>query len=175
VVQDREEVVRSAVVEDEGIRDRIQFVVHDIFQEQPVKDEDVYLFRRVMMKWTEEKAVEILKALRPALKKGELVQIQDPFLPPPGLFPLWQERKYRDSDILAFAVANAGSREDDEWEKIFNLAGREFDFKGVRMVPGFNIAFIEAVWQGEGASDLLSQFQSLMEAWSQSMAHETML
>ena len=156
VVQDREEVVRSAVVEDEGIRDRIQFVAHDFFQVQPVKEADVYFFRRVMMEWTEEKAAEILKALKPALKKGALVQIQDPYLPPPGLCPLWQERKYRDSDTLAFALGSAGSREEDEWEKIFHLAGPGFDFKGVRMVSGSNVAFIEAVWQGESASDPLS-------------------
>jgi hypothetical protein len=140
-------------VEDEGVGERIQFLAHDFFQEQPVKDADVYFFRRVMMEWTDEKAVEIVKALKPALKKGALVQIQDPYLPPPGSCPIWQERKYRDSDMLAMAVANAGSREDDEWKTIFDLAGPGFDFKGVRMVPGSDIAFIEAVWHGDDASE----------------------
>ena len=146
VVQDREEVVRGAVVEDE---EKIQFLAHDFFQEQPVKGADVYFFRRVMMEWTDEKAVEIVKALRPALKKGALVQIQDPYLPPPGSCPLWQERKFRDSDMLAMSLGSGGSREDGEWKRIFDLAGPGFDFKGVRTVPGSNIAFIEAVWQGE--------------------------
>ena len=150
VVQDREEVVRGAVVEDE---EKIQFLAHDFFQEQPVKGADVYFFRRVMMEWTDEKAVEIVKALRPALKKGALVQIQDPYVPPPGSCPIWQERKYRDSDMLAMSLGSGGSREDGEWKRIFDLAGPGFDFKGVRTVPGSNIAFIEAVWQGDDVSE----------------------
>ena len=123
VVQDREEVIRSAIVKNEGIRDRMQFVAHDFIQEQPVKDADSYFFRRVMMEWTEKKAAEILKALKPALKKGALMQIQDPYLPLTGLCPIWQERKYTDSDMLAFAVGSAGSRKEDEWEKTFHLLG----------------------------------------------------
>lgn len=154
VVQDREEVVRGAVVEEEGVRERIEFVAHDFFQEQPVKGADVYFFRRVMMEWPDEKAVEMVKALKPALKKGALVQIQDPHLPPPGSCPIWQDRKYRESDMLAFAIANTGSREEEDWQNIFTMAGPGFEFEGVRMISGSNFAFIEAVWVGE---DALSQ------------------
>jgi hypothetical protein len=149
VVEDREEVVKNAVVEEEGIKGKIEFVVHDFFQPQPVKDADVYFFRRVMMEWTDEKCVDMIKALKPALKKGALVQVQDPYLGEPGAYPVWQERKFRDSDLLALAVANAGSREEEQWEGIFKSAGPGFEFKGVRTVAGSDVAFIEGVWVGE--------------------------
>ena len=149
VVQDREHVVRNAVVENVEIRDRIKFMAHDFHDEQPVKDADVYFFRRVMMEWTDEKVAEILRALKPALKKGALVQLQDPYLPEPGVSPLGQERKYRDSDLLALAIANAAApREVEEWEAVFKLAGPGFEFQGMRTTPESNVAFIEAVWRG---------------------------
>ena len=149
VVQDREEVVKNAVIEDPDIKDRIEFVVHDFFQPQLVKNAELYFFRRVMMEWTDEEAADIISKLKPALKKGAVVQIQDPYLGPPGSSPIWQERRYRDSDLLALAIANAGSREEEEWEHVFKLAGPGFEFKGVRTVRESNIAFIEAVWTGE--------------------------
>lgn len=149
VVQDTENVVKNAVVEDLDIKGRIEFMAHDFFSPQPVKAADLYFFRRVMMEWTDEKAAEIISQLKPALKQGAMIQIQDPYMPAPGSSPIWQERRYRDSDILALAIANAGSREAEEWERVFELAGPGFEFKGVRTVRASNIAFIEAVWTGE--------------------------
>lgn len=149
IVEDRPDVLVNVVVEDPDIKDRIKFIEHDFFQEQPVKDADLYFFRRVFMEWPDDKAVEIIKALKPALKEGALVQIQDFYVPAPGVSPLWQERQFRNSDLLALAIANAGQRELEEWQEIFKHAGPGFEFKGVRVVPGSDIAFIEAVWQGE--------------------------
>ena len=149
VVEDRADVLVNAALDDPEIKHRISFVEHDFFQEQPVKNAEVYFIRRVLMEWTDEKAVEILKALKPALKVGALVQVQDFYVPEPGACPLWQERKFRGSDMLALAIANAGQRELEEWRSLFEHAGPGFEFQGVRMVPATDIAFIEAVWKGE--------------------------
>ena len=148
VVEDRAEVIVNGVVEDPEIKDRIKFVEHDFFQPQPVKDADVYFFRRVLIEWPDDKAVAMLRALKPALKKGALIQIQDFYLPGPGTSPLWQERKFRNSDLLALCIANAGQRELEEWRELFKHAGPGFEFQGIRTVRNSDIAFIEAVWQG---------------------------
>ena len=149
IVEDQPAVVVNAKVEDPDIKDRIKFLEHDFFQEQPVKDADVYFYRRVMIEWPEEKAVEMIRALKPALKVGALVQIQDVHTPVPGDCPIWQAQRFRNSDMLGLAIANTDQREEDEWRRIFKKAGPGFEFKGVRAVPNSDIAFIEAVWQGE--------------------------
>ena len=149
VVQDRPDVIGNAVVEDADIKNRIKFMEHDFFQEQPIKHADVYFFRWVLMEWSDEKAVEIIKALKPALKVGAVVVIVDFYVPDPGTCPIWQERKFRNRDLLALALGNAGSKDLEECRDIFKHAGPGFEFKGVRLVPNTDNAFIEAVWQGE--------------------------
>lgn len=150
VVEDQPEVVKNAVVDDPDIRDRIRFLEHDFFQPQPVKDAAVYFIRRVLMEWPDDKAVDMFKALKPALKVGARVVIQDPYLPDPGTCPMWQQRRFRNSDLLALAVANAGSpRESEDWKALFGRAGPGYEFKGVTLVPNSDVALAEAVWQGE--------------------------
>jgi hypothetical protein len=80
VVQDRAEVIADAVVEDPEIKDRVRFMAHDIFAEQPFKNADVYLFRRVMMEKSDRECEDMLRALRPALKKGSYILVQDPMV-----------------------------------------------------------------------------------------------
>ena len=152
LVQDRADVLIEATVDDEepSIQKRITFMEHDFFTPQPVEDADIYFFRRVVMEWPDEKVVEMIAALKPALKRGAMVQIQDPYTPDPGTCPIWQERRFRNSDILAFALSGGnGQRESGAWKEIFDKAGPGFKFKGIRTVPASDISFIEAVWQGE--------------------------
>ena len=151
VVEDRREVVANAVVDDLEIRGRITFAEHDIFQEQPVKDAEVYFIRRVLMQMTDGECVDILNALKPAMKLGSKVIVQDPMIPEPGTCPVWQERRYRDSDMLASVLSNTAPRERDDWENVFKQAGAGFVFRGVTMAPNSNTAFVEAIWQGESA------------------------
>lgn len=63
---------------------RISFLEHDFFQDQPVKDADVYYFRAVMHNWPDKQCVAMLRALIPALKKGARVLVNEPCLPLPG-------------------------------------------------------------------------------------------
>ena len=101
------------------------------------------------MEWTDEKAVSIIQALRPALKKGARVLIADVYVPEAHACPIWQERRFRSSDLLALALSGAGSREREDWEELFKEAGPGFSFKGVKLVPNSDVALIEAVWQGD--------------------------
>ena len=99
VVQDLPNVIQSrssgGETEGEGVGERIRFMEHDFFVEQPVRDADVYLLRKIIQDWDDEHALRILKALRPALRKGARVVVQDTFMPAPGKVPLWTERRLR--------------------------------------------------------------------------------
>ena len=153
VVQDRPDVVQNAKVEDPNIADRITFMEHDFFDEQPIKDADVYFFRWVFMEWSDEKTTQVMRALKPALKVGAVVQIVDFYVPEPGTCPVWQERRFRNRDLLALALSNSGSKELENWREIFKNAGPGFEFKGVSWVLNTDNAVVTAIWKGDGASD----------------------
>ena len=96
IVQDLEDTAnagRSTCPEE--LKDRIDFMTHDFFTEQPVKGADVYFFRAIFHDWPEKYCVKILKSLIPALKKGSRVVIQDPHTMDPGTMAPWQERLNR--------------------------------------------------------------------------------
>lgn len=73
---------KSAVPDD--VRDRIEFMAHDFFTEQPVKGADVYLIRWCLHNWSDKYAIKILRALVPALKKGARIVVNDGVLPEPS-------------------------------------------------------------------------------------------
>jgi hypothetical protein len=148
VVEDLPDVIANAVVPDE-FKDRIKFIAHDFFEEQqPVKGADVYFMRRVLMDWPDDKVVVILQSLIPALKEGARVLIQESYVPDPGSGFIWQERRFRSSDMLGLAFGG-GERDLEDWCELFRLAGSEFIFNGIKGVPNSDIVFIEAVARGK--------------------------
>lgn len=97
IVQDRDEVIaaESSSMVPKDIADRVSFMTHDFFTEQPVKDADVYFFRWIFHNWADKYCVKILRALKPALKPGAWLLIQDILLPEPATISCYQERKMR--------------------------------------------------------------------------------
>lgn len=96
VVQDREEVIaESSSTVPEDVADRVTFMAHDFFTEQPVKNADVYFFRWVFHNWADKYCVKIVRALIPALKHGARLLIQEMLLPEPGTTSCYEERKMR--------------------------------------------------------------------------------
>lgn len=96
IVQDLPEVVStasSAVPDD--VKNRLTFMGHDFFAEQPVKGADVYLLRWILHDWSDKYAAMILRGLVPALKDGARVVIQEMILPSPSSVPTLEERKLR--------------------------------------------------------------------------------
>lgn len=77
------------------LRDRVSFMEHDFFTEQPIKNADVYFFRAVMHNWPDKYCVKMLQALRPALKNGARVVINDTCLPEPYTLDAWTNREIR--------------------------------------------------------------------------------
>jgi trans-aconitate methyltransferase len=92
VVQDMPEVVEGAEAKiPQDLKERVTFIGHNMFTDQPVRDADVYLLRYVLHDWPDKYCVKILQRLVPALKKGAKVVIQDHLLPDPGTLSLLQE------------------------------------------------------------------------------------
>ncbi len=78
----------------EVLKERITFMPHDFFTEQPVKEADVYFFRFILHNWSDKYCIEILKNLLPAMKDGSRVVIYE-FLLPEAASTVWTEKQGR--------------------------------------------------------------------------------
>ncbi|KAI1205456.1 putative O-methyltransferase [Annulohypoxylon truncatum] len=145
VVQELPEVVANSK-EEPGLD--VKFMTHNLFEEQPIRGAEVYLYRWIFHNWPDKYCVKILKALTPALKKGSRVLIMDFVMPPPCVLPNSAERKLRAMDLTMLEVGNAKERDLDEWKSLFEQADRRFAFKGVQRPQGSNLAILEATWEG---------------------------
>jgi trans-aconitate methyltransferase len=92
IVQELPQVVGNAKVDKSF---NVEFMAHDFFEEQPVKDADVYFFRWTLHNWPDKYCIKILRALVPALKNGARILVMDFVMPPPGVLPNNMERKLR--------------------------------------------------------------------------------
>lgn len=96
VVQDRPSVVDLGQHNlPSHLRHRIDFMAHDFFKEQPIKDADVYCLRWILHDWSDKYAARILDALIPALKPGAKVLVLEEVLPVPSEILMYQERASR--------------------------------------------------------------------------------
>ena len=77
------------------LKNRVHFMSHDFWKEQPVKDVDVFYFRWIFHDWSDSHAVKILRQLIPVLKKGARILINDICMPPSGIVSLYEERWLR--------------------------------------------------------------------------------
>ena len=96
IVQDRPEVIaeKEATVPVE-LESRVTFIAHDFFTPQPVRNADVYLLRWILHDWPDKYAIQILKALVPALKPGAKVLVNEFLVPEPGMVSQYVERGIR--------------------------------------------------------------------------------
>lgn len=92
IVQDLPEVVAEGTSKlPARLTDRVTFMAHDFFTEQPVTGADVYFFRWIFHDWSDKYCIQILRCLIPALKHGARVIISDMTLTPPGSVSPYQE------------------------------------------------------------------------------------
>ncbi|CCC04939.1 hypothetical protein SMACR_04306 [Sordaria macrospora] len=150
VVQDTAKTVESApkpISEDGQVAGRIELMAHDFFQEQVIKDADVYFFRWIMHNYSTPYAVKLLKNLIPALKPGARVIINDHCLLEPGQENPWDETVMRRMDLVMLALLNAQERTEVEFRELFKSASDGFVFKGVTRPKGCRMSIIEAVWR----------------------------
>lgn len=93
VVQDLPKVIEEAKKElPEELAGRIEFMAHDFFTEQPVKNADIFYLRWVLHDWSDKYCIKILRSLIPAFKPGVKLVLSERCLEPPCTLPLRQER-----------------------------------------------------------------------------------
>ena len=148
VVQDLPKTVASAPKLDPSIADRIVFQAHDFHTPQPVKGADVYFYRWILHNHSDKYAINMLRQLIPALKKGARVVINDHCLPEPGTESLWDEKIIRSMDLVMLTLLNAQERTEGEFRELFATVDKGFVFKGVTRPRGCRMSIVEAVWEG---------------------------
>jgi hypothetical protein len=76
------------------LQGRVKFETHDFFSPQPIVGADVYFFRWILHNWSDKYAIEILRQLVPALKKGARVVVYE-FVLKEGPETRWLEKQPR--------------------------------------------------------------------------------
>ncbi|KAF2833327.1 sterigmatocystin 8-O-methyltransferase precursor [Ophiobolus disseminans] len=148
VVQDLPKVVEDAKTKSPAeLSHRVTFQAHDFFEEQPVKDADIYYFRWILHDWSDKYCVKILQALIPALKPGARLLFSERCLEAPCTLPLRAEKWNRDSDITMLATSNSQERDEDDWKALLNTADSNFTLEEVRRTPGAKLDLIVARWK----------------------------
>ncbi|RYP60843.1 hypothetical protein DL771_010354 [Monosporascus sp. 5C6A] len=149
VVQDLEPVVKAAEERvPADLANRVKFMTHDFFMEQPVRGADVYFFRWILHNWSDKYCIKILRNLIPALKTGAKIVLNDNVLPKPGVMSRWQEDRLRSMDLTMTEIQNSHERELEDWAKIFELADHRFEFQGGKQPVGANLWLLVAEWKG---------------------------
>lgn len=146
VVQDFKKVIEGARPPDD-VDDQVSFMAHDFFNEQPVKDADLYLLRWVLHDWSDQYAIRILRALTPALKPGNRVVINESCLPSHGTMSLYQQRFLRATDLTMKQIQNARERDEADWKTLLKGADERFQICDFKHPPGSELAIIIVGWQ----------------------------
>lgn len=171
VVQDLPSVV-EATPSDNRLEHHVQFMPHNFFDEQPVKDADVYLLRLILHNWPDKYCIQILRALIPALKKNARVLVQDYCLPEPKTTPFWKEKALRyvwlkltlknenrtiapltddvprSMDLTMLQLLNAREREAQEWVALFQQADDRYELINNVKPEGSSLSLLEFQWKG---------------------------
>ena len=148
MVQDFDSVIATAPALEDDLASRVEFMSHDFFTEQPVRDADVYFFRWIFHNWSDKYCIKILESLIPAFKTGARIIISDAVVPQANQMPKRMERQVRSFDLVMSAIHNGKERELSDWAELFQAADKRFEFQETIQPPGSNHSLIVAVWTG---------------------------
>ncbi|OSX62842.1 hypothetical protein POSPLADRAFT_1140646 [Postia placenta MAD-698-R-SB12] len=88
VVQDRPQMIqqaREAWEKDFPValeEERVQFMAHDFFTEQTVREADVYVLRQILHDWPDDDCITILGHLRQAMRRDSCILVVDIIIHP---------------------------------------------------------------------------------------------
>ena len=122
---------------------RIEFVEHDVFTPQPVKDADVYLLRMIIHDWADEDAVRILQELTKVMKGDSRIVIMDMVLPIPGNSSPTFEAALRQKDLTMRQAFNAKEREVEDWHALIRKVDERLQIVAIRRPEGSQHSIIE--------------------------------
>lgn len=125
------------------IQKRVNFRAHDFFKEQPEKNADIYLVRRILHDWSDREARAILANIRDAMKAGSRMLIMDTVLPEPQSGSLTQEAIQRSSNLGMQQMFNSQERTLAEWEILLREVDAQFSIVDVTTPFESTLSLIE--------------------------------
>ncbi|KAG8526452.1 uncharacterized protein KY384_000045 [Bacidia gigantensis] len=147
IVQDQADVVQAGSARlPLDLKSRVSFMIHDFLESQPVGYAAVYILRWVLHDWSDAYATKILKALRPALKRGAAILICELIMPEPGTVSMYEARSMRSMDMAMLEFHNGKERDREDWVNLLQRADERFCIVNVRQPPGSRLSFIEVRW-----------------------------
>jgi hypothetical protein len=142
VVEDLPQTLDTASIP-EGIKERVELVPHDIFEQQLVLDADIYLIRFVLHDWSDKYAARILKGLVPALESGNgKIVINDTCLPDWGTMSLFDQRFLRATSLTMREIQNGKERDAKDWKHLLRLADQRLVLREVRRPVGIALSIL---------------------------------
>lgn len=103
-----------------GALPRTEFVGGDFFEAVPPGD--VYVIKKVIHDWTDEKAATILRNCRRAMASGGRVLVAETLVPPGD-----QPDPIKDIDVVMLAVTGGVERSEARFASLFEAAGLRLD------------------------------------------------
>lgn len=150
VVQDLPEV--APVFEKEfpaDLKSRVSFRTHNLFDPQPVQA-DIYMLKWILHDWPDVESINILRALRPALKSGARIVFIDYVgkqEPSEDELPKSIQGFGTATDLRMMALFNAKERPVSTWKEIFKAADERYEIVSVKADPLSFMCVLEAVWK----------------------------
>ncbi|KAI0116525.1 S-adenosyl-L-methionine-dependent methyltransferase [Nemania sp. FL0031] len=100
----------------------IEARAHDFFTLQPLRGARTYYFRNVLHDWPDDKCVEILQNIKPAMTASSRILIDEMILPEKGA--PWRAAQ---QDFIMGACVAAQERTYGEWLALFDRAGLDIE------------------------------------------------
>lgn len=149
VIQDLPHVIdvaRDQVPAD--VRERVSFEPHDFFELQVATDAApvAFLLRNILHNWSDKYCIKILRALRPALRPGTRVLIDEYILDDGPVKDLSRRFGFQ-VDMIMASLFNAQVRRVIDFERLLDLADSRFVMRRVGKAPGpTSHSVIEIEW-----------------------------
>jgi len=148
------EVARAQAADDVG--SRLSYEAHNFLEPQtgsksgPV---DAFLLRHILHNWSDKYCVQILRALRPVLRPGARVLINEYVLEDGPVKDLSRRFGFQ-ADMIMASLFTAQERRAVDFERLLKQADDRFVVKEVRKPPGPTLhSIIEVVWAAAEAAD----------------------
>ncbi len=115
----------GALLEVEGVKDRVQLVAGDFFQSVP-EGADLYTLKHIIHDWDDAKSVAILLKVREAMQSGARVAVIEMVVPEGN-----EPSHSKILDLQMMVMENGKERTEAEYRALFEAAG----LKLTRIVP----------------------------------------
>ncbi|KAI3325423.1 S-adenosyl-L-methionine-dependent methyltransferase [Xylariaceae sp. AK1471] len=118
ILQDLPETIEKVRTSPLSGFEGIDVLAHDFFTPQPLQGARAYYLRNVLHDWPDEKCVEILQKIKPAMTAESRILIDEMILPERDA--PWRATQ---QDFIMGACIAAQERSHDEWLALFDRAG----------------------------------------------------